>query len=220
MNTFLPLILIGVIFFLIGLAVGVLSANLQSSKGEKAEQPQPPVPNAIEVVRLWRDPRKGNLIPEIDGKILTSPDRLGAAQQARLLQADEDLHIWLAGSALPPVVARPAAPAAPVATAAFVASTDPAKRPSMNPIDVLSRAVATDVKPVSTSKSIAAQIDEILQEKLENSPLKNRAIRLLELPGRGMVVMVGLNQYEGVDAVPDPEIRNLLRECVAEWEAR
>jgi hypothetical protein len=35
-----------------------------------------------------------------------------------------------------------------------------------------------------------------------------------------MVVMVGLNQYDGVEAVPDEEIRNLIRSAVAEWEER
>ena len=74
-------------------------------------------------------------------------------------------------------------------------------------------------------KSIAAQIDEILQEKLESSsldhlPIERRAIRLMELPGKGMMVMVGLDQYEGVEKVPDPEIRSLIREAVEAWEKR
>jgi hypothetical protein len=42
----------------------------------------------------------------------------------------------------------------------------------------------------------------------------------MELPGRGMMVMVGLDQYEGVEKVPDPEIRSLIREAVEEWEKR
>jgi len=74
--------------------------------------------------------------------------------------------------------------------------------------------------PEAPPRSIAAQIDDILQEKLKDSPLAGRAIRLMELPNRGMVVMVGLNQYDGVEAVPDEEIRNLIRSAVAEWEER
>jgi hypothetical protein len=40
----------------------------------------------------------------------------------------------------------------------------------------------------------------------------------MELPTKGLVVMVGLQQYEEVDAVPDPEIRALIRQSVDEWE--
>lgn len=99
--------------------------------------------------------------------------------------------------------------------------TPPAERPTVSAVNVLARAFQGEVKtPQAPPKSIAGQIDEILQEMLEESPLNASAIRLLELPGKGMVVMVGLDQYDGVDAVPDPEIRNLIRAAVAEWERR
>jgi hypothetical protein len=91
----------------------------------------------------------------------------------------------------------------------------------VNPVSVLARALQSEVRnPAPAPKSIAAQIDDILQEVLENSPLESRAIRLLELPTKGMVVMVGLDQYEGVEAVPDDEIKGMIRSAVAEWERR
>jgi hypothetical protein len=94
-------------------------------------------------------------------------------------------------------------------------------RPSLNPINVISRALKSDVRaPDSPVKSIAAQVDEILQEMLKSSPLWARGIKLMELPAKGMVVMVGLDQYDGVDAVPDDEIRTLIRSAVGEWERR
>ncbi len=89
----------------------------------------------------------------------------------------------------------------------------------MNPINLFARAIQADVRPaMAPPKSIAAQVDEVLQEMLKDSTLESRAIRLLELPGKGMVVMVGLDQYDGVNAVPDEAIRGLLRAAVAEWE--
>jgi len=95
------------------------------------------------------------------------------------------------------------------------------RKPNANPIDFFARALTADVpKANAEPKSIAGQIDEILQEKLTESPLANRAIRLMELPGKGMVVMVGLNQYDGVEAVPDAEVRAMIRSAVAEWERR
>jgi len=103
-----------------------------------------------------------------------------------------------------------------------VAVAAPASHPSpVNPVSVLARALQSEVRtPIPAPKSIAAQIDEILQEMLENSTLESRAIRLLELPNKGMVVMVGLNQYGGVEAVPDEDIKGMIRAAVAEWERR
>ena len=86
---------------------------------------------------------------------------------------------------------------------------------------VLARALQPDLRPPEPpSRSIAAQVDEILQEMLHDSPYASRLIRLIELPSKGLVVMVGQEEYEGVEAVPDEDIRRLIRLAVAEWERR
>lgn len=91
----------------------------------------------------------------------------------------------------------------------------------MNIIDVMARAIQPKRSSLQeTPKSITAQIDEILQEMLKESGRENQAIRLIDDPGEGVIVMVGLEQYEGVDTVPDPDIRSLIRSAVAEWERR
>ena len=91
----------------------------------------------------------------------------------------------------------------------------------MNIVDVMTRAIQPKKGDLQgTPKSITAQIDDVLQDMLDESAHENQAIRLIEDPGKGVVVMVGLDQYEGVEAVPDPEIRSLIRSAVAEWESR
>jgi hypothetical protein len=123
-------------------------------------------------------------------------------------------------SVAPKSVAAPPPLVTPISTPAEIPST-PVQRPSISPVDVIARALQPDKSALQPPpKSIAGQIDEILQEMLENSDIAVKAVRLMELPNKGMVVMVGLKQYEGVDAVPDDEIKNIIRSAVAEWERR
>jgi hypothetical protein len=94
------------------------------------------------------------------------------------------------------------------------------QRSMRNPLKTLLRAFeetnVAKIEPVTPT--IAAQIDEILQKKLENTPYADSGIRLEDTPGQGVVMMVGLDQYDGVESVPDETIRNLIREAVADWE--
>ena len=93
--------------------------------------------------------------------------------------------------------------------------------PSINLVDAMTHAIQPKTSDLKEPPlSITGQIDEILQEKLLESPVKNKAVRLVEDPGKGVVVMVGMDHYEGVEAVPDPEIRYLIRSAVTEWESR
>lgn len=67
-------------------------------------------------------------------------------------------------------------------------------------------------------KSIAMQIDEILQEMIANTPFEERGITLNDAPDHGVMVTLDGNQYLGVKDVPDEEVRNLIRSAVVEWE--
>jgi hypothetical protein len=85
-------------------------------------------------------------------------------------------------------------------------------------IGLITRALATDV--LSTQRvpaSIAKQVNNILQKKLKDTPLESRGICLMELPGQEMVVMIGLDKYDSVGAVPDEEVRAVLQSAVNEW---
>jgi hypothetical protein len=95
----------------------------------------------------------------------------------------------------------------------------PLERPSLNPIETIRRALESDVKkPLPPDRSIAAQVNDIFLEIIAGTELEKRGIRLMELPGKGMVVMIGLTQYDSVDDVPDPEIKAALKQAVATWE--
>ncbi len=95
------------------------------------------------------------------------------------------------------------------------------KRTSLNPLKIFNRSLQPLEKTGSKDPdlSIVAQIDEILQAKLEGIHLDDQGIRLVEGPDQGMVIEVGLNRYTEIDAVPDERVRQLIRLSVAEWES-
>jgi CxxC motif-containing protein len=114
-----------------------------------------------------------------------------------------DLRPWLestpAEAAAPELQPRPAVPSVP-----------PVKK---------GKPRVEQVKPVPpVLKSIVEQIEDVLQAKLLISPFKDRDIHLTEAPGGEVLVKDGLKIFDGIDAVPDPEIKALIRQAVAEWE--
>jgi len=72
------------------------------------------------------------------------------------------------------------------------------------------------VEPKPTS--MIEQINVILQEKIESSGRSHLAVRLLESPSGAARVLIGVQSYDLAD-VPDEDIRQLIQEAVAIWEA-
>ncbi len=66
-------------------------------------------------------------------------------------------------------------------------------------------------------KTMVEQIDEILAEQIKGTPLENRGLRILQ-NDVGVTVWVGLDHYDGIDSVTDPEIKAAVRRAVETWE--
>jgi len=228
-------IVAGICLFL-GAVIGLLLSGLRSSQRKSAGSRDP---NLQELAVLWWNKTTSALVVEMNEKLHQANGDLNKSQHEQLVQTAEELHRWLGVPPLPqkaqlqpqgpgaPVVSTSVRPTASTITmavspAAVATLSTPPPQPKsklLNPVEALVKAVISDVpKDVTQPKSIAAQVDEILQKKLEDSPLKDRGIRLMELPERGLVVLVGVEEYEGVEDVPDEEIRMLLKECVKDWE--
>jgi hypothetical protein len=69
------------------------------------------------------------------------------------------------------------------------------------------------------AKSLVDEVNEILEQKLAESGLTHRGVRLSEDRDGSVRVYVGLQAYT-LDEVPDPEVREVIRQAVAEWEGR
>lgn len=102
------------------------------------------------------------------------------------------------------------------------AAQNTGERPRVDPMKGLRQMLESNVTSVERAvpASIAEQVDQILQEGLKFTPYARTGVRLFETPGKGMVVMVGMERYESVDEVPDPKIRAIIKAAVAEWERR
>ena len=74
------------------------------------------------------------------------------------------------------------------------------------------------IVPEPKALTMIEQINEILQRLLPISPIAGKNVRITEDPFKGVIVWVGLDKYEGIDDVPDKDIRIVIRAAVAEWE--
>lgn len=217
----LILILVSIV---IGFMLSALISNLRGSNTPRESSPSSQSSPYQEIARLWRNPKNESLLVEIDGEIHPSLDDLNENQKKELAVASGDLRTWLRIFPKPSQINQSSAftaemPEEPSSFPSYSPQNtfDEPEKPSLNPFQVFTRAVQESPQQ-APSKSIAQQIDDILQAKLENTPFKNRGIRLVELPEEGMVVMVGLEKYKDVEDIPNEEIRNILRDAVEEWE--
>jgi hypothetical protein len=159
------------------------------------------------LIRLWMDNDR-SLKLELEGNSL-EPQSVTPEQRKRLIAVINQIRPWIDGS-------RPAQPAPQSAQPRPATPPAPQARPPKPATPPAAAAVSDEPRPAANS--IVGQIDSILQEQLANSPLNNRAIRLMESPDGGVTVYVGLQRYQGVDAVPDPEIQQAIRAAISVWE--
>ena len=240
--TILCILLLAVI---VGWFIGFLDSNLRTSKKIEAAEA-----NANERSRkedrgsrtkslsllLQDDPgllrlkkNDGRFTLEVDGTLV--PRELSPDRKKRLIELVTVLRPWLEGGQSSPAASQPAAPvqAPPVPDPVRVAISRPVPASLRNatppvPVPVTLQSLVQTKKPEPekniASLSIVQQIDTVLQERLLNSPLAERGIRLQESIQGGVEVYVGLQKFHAVDDVPDEEIKTAIRAAIAEWEKK
>lgn len=93
-----------------------------------------------------------------------------------------------------------------------VLETEPIESPEEPAIEV----EAEPAKPEALT--IAGQISKIMDEMLEGNPLKEKGVKLIENQKNGVDVWVGMEKFDGIGAVPYPEVQELIRNAVKRWE--
>lgn len=217
-----PLALVLVVGLFAGILVMVLWQNSRK-KDEPGGKPKA-ASRYDPVATLWRDPANGKLLVEQDGRVLSGALALNDEQRKALQTAAQDFTAWVGL----PVSATQTGPQISSARAELPPK-EPVKAfdreqfftpPPPDPAIPLPGQTAAPAVTPPPHKSIVMQIDDVLQEMLPGSNVANSAVRLTEEPRAGVIVWVGLQRHEGIDAVPDEAVRNLIRAAVKEWEKR
>ena len=232
-------------FFILGAAIVAIFWMLltiirrishKNNEGDKANQ------DLAEVARLMRNVKTQDLAVEMDGKIFKAVHELSTRQQHHLSFASDVLVKWLGAPAPVDTSAAVNQPAIPsLDPSAQESDWIPAEAVSMEPkTTVVPPFVAEPdrvVKPVSTQlpdlvggilnpkpapspvyKSIAMQINDILQARIAGTAFESRGITVNDAPDHGVVVTMNGEKYQGVKDVPDESVRDLIRSAVMEWE--
>ncbi len=239
----LSTILSAAFFFIMGAAVIGIIWYLQSvargntSKGKNVTQPDP---NLAEVARLMRDKETQDLVVGMNDKTFRAASELNPTQLRRLNFASSVLIKWLVAtspSTLPADEPTSTTPEEATQENEWLPAESVQEEAQYDHIPPFMTEPVEEVKPVSTKlqdmvggilkptpiptpefKSIANQINDILQEMIVDTPFDARGITVNDAPDHGVMVTLDGEKYPGVKDVPDEEVRNLIRSAVVEWE--
>ena len=245
MDSSLINLIVAVLFFIIGAAVVGLIWYFQAvmGKGRKGLKKSSPLgEDQTEIAHLIRDNKTQDLVVEMEGNTYKSVHELNPGQQRRLSFTSTVLEKWLTAPAPQPAptgeaqegsqeasaaVAVPIAEGteSPGAQAGFIAPFAEEPETAVTPVstnltDVVGGILNPAPQPPPQFKSIAMQINDILQAQLAGTALESRGITVNDAPDHGVMVTLDGNKYPGLKDVPDEDVRKAIRAAVLEWETR
>ena len=215
-------IVFGFLFVIIGFIGGLLVMAAWHARNTGAVPPtaEPePDPNLEEQVQIFRSKKDNQLVFKLGERTVTARETADPAIKKYLTSLLVDVSSMLGidrniAASPNPLTEKESQPKD------FLPETDK----DMSPLQKISLPFTTrkqesvEVKSDPRSMSIVHQIDAILQEMLQDTDLKNKAIRLDENSAHEVIVWIGVTRYEGIDSIPDPEIKSLIKRAVDRWE--
>ena len=221
------LVVVWLVGYLLGLLESAIKSDMRKGKEEKAKIPKEA---ELEVTDVPREVEEKIIEPEIltvferisgalklrlDGEMVEYTSDLTPEQRDRLLKVVVSLRPWLDGLKKPtqtaPLSAKTSAPTIPASSAKF-------NKPSTPLVKTKEEIKAEIAKKSYSDLSMVEQIDRILRKKLENSPLGKRGIRMRSSLSGGLLIEVGLAEYEWIEDIPEEAIQDIIRASIAEWE--
>jgi hypothetical protein len=227
MSPMLSQLLMGFLFVTIGFIAGAAVSYWISDrdKGDVHEGEIPrykeatmPVDQAYEeVFRIYRDKTSGRILIKVEETMAPTRVDLNKSQLTLVEKVVREEMDWI-GIELPKIAVQQ-----PQSMIEKHLKPEPmAETANQEPMKILQRPVkkALENAPAAASdtRSFVEQIDEILQEMLEMTPMKDKQISLEEDPHDGVIAWIGSKRYVGIDAIDDPDVQKLIKIAVAKWE--
>lgn len=239
------LIIVGLAGLFIGLLVSGLFANRDAkSKGSTRLTPEMQKEGYSEVARLWYSPTSRSIMPELDGEFITPNTSLLPDQQKKLFRISDLLAEWV--KKLPPPAAQPevqsvepvsnppanvpapelteSQPSPFIETLPEESFSPPSAAftpPVINEPEVFSEIGTSDEEEeqlVIKPRTIAGQISMILDDMIKSTSLRDKGIKLIEREDHGVDVWIGMEKFDGVESIPYPEAKQLIKAAAARWE--
>jgi hypothetical protein len=242
----LTLIIVGLAGLLIGLLVSGLLAN-RDAKSKKSTRLTKEMEKEgfLEVARLWYSPTSKSIMPELDGEFIADNASLSPDQQKKIFRISDLLGEWVRKApvvAVPPEIKQEEAiansiemPVAPVISefqsSPFIESPQ-VEQLTPPPAAFTSQAFNTSEGDAPESvdadeeeenliikpRTIAGQISLILEDMIKNTSLREKGIKLIEREDHGVDVWIGMEKFDGVESIPYPEAKQLIKAAAARWE--
>jgi len=223
------LVVVWLVGYLLGLLEAAIKSDMQKGKEEEVETSDG---KGSEEVEDAHEPETKIIEPEIltvferisgafklqlDGEMVEYTSDLTPEHRDRLLKIVIALRPWLDGPKKPaqtaPLAADVAAPTIPISSAK-------AASPSTPLVKTKEEIKAEIASTPYSNLSMVEQIDRILQKKLNDGPLGKRGIRMRSSLSGGLLIEVGLAEYEWIEDIPEQAIQDVIREAIAVWEEK
>jgi hypothetical protein len=180
-----------------------------------------------DIMHVWRDNKTKELVVQLGERLVRSGEEITTVEQGELSKLLIDLNEWVGLEtrleSMQQTIKEQDKELTPGATrdyskGRFKIKADHEEKPNL--INLFVRSFQADVNaPMPEGLvSIVSQIDAILQSKLEGTPYEDHGISLKDIPGEGMVFMVGLHKYSEISDIPDEGIQEIIKSAVNAWE--
>jgi hypothetical protein len=166
----------------------------QDPSGQSLPEVRKPSPDSQLILQVWREEGKSPVY-DLDGKYLEKDQLPSDILNLITVQEDES-----------PESEPPQPP--------------PAAEVLPPPVDVIPEIEDEDEDEIDEEKmlSVVDEVNDILQKKLVGSPLAGKGIHMMENHNKEIRFWVGLDSYDDVEEIPDPEVRQIIDDSVKEWE--